>query len=274
MPYSISPTRIKKIKSSTVQILVDHKVSGSGFFINEQGSVLTNWHVIQHAFKVENTTNIIQGLYAILAKTNTGDPVRMGIPDFFVKTIQNQAYAYDFVLLQPKEPINGGFDFLELGDFDSASEGQEVYTCGFPFGKNQEFVSKGFISTIYSEISAGLEVDMAQIDMTMNKGNSGGAMILMGDDEEQDKVIGLSSFIINSIGDEGDKLIKYFMKGAGMFKLQGIDPNRAFAMITQYISHTSNGISGCISINHFKKIMQDYNFSFHGNDLYGVPRTL
>ena len=91
----------------------------------------------------------------------------------------------------------------------------------------------------------------ALLDLTMNKGNSGGAIIKLGNTIEDDEVIGIADFIINPIGSMADSLINTFNRSSGNLELSGIDPNRTFSLFTQILSSTSIGVSGCISLNHF-----------------------
>ena len=262
---SLSIDRVKKLKAATVRVTIENSNSiGTGFFVSEDGLLFTCWHVIDSAIKKDANGNIIgfNNIYVIINDTIKKE---FGIPLSFFKdsNLIRQAQAYDFCFLIPNEKLSGKTSFLKLGNFDNATEGQEIVTCGYPIGISQKFISKGIISTkyvdtlIFNTLYSKLKYNRSQalLDMTMNKGNSGGAILLLADKEENDEVIGIADFIINPIGGLAETLIKTFDSRSGIVQLGGIDPNQTFSNFTKILSASSIGVSGCVSINHIKSVL-------------------
>ncbi|HBY64026.1 MAG TPA: peptidase S1, partial [Solibacterales bacterium] len=126
--------------------------TGSGFFINDQGLVITNNHVVSGSSEVRVTL-----------------PDRSSYPaSILVRDPQN-----DLALLKvaPKKP----FKFLRLGDSDKIQIGQKVLAIGNPFGL-EGTLTTGIISSSNRTISDenGRELEgMIQTDAAINPGNSG-----------------------------------------------------------------------------------------------------
>jgi hypothetical protein len=262
---SLSIDRVKKLKAATVRVTIENSNSiGTGFFVSNDGLLFTCWHVIEPAIKKDANGNII-GFNNIYITINDTVKKEFGILLSFFKdsNLMRQALVYDFCVLIPNEKLSEKTAFLKLGNFDNTREGQETLTCGYPIGIPQKFISKGIISTKYVDT---LELNtpysklkynrtQALLDMTMNKGNSGGAILLLADKEENDEVIGIADFIINPIGGLAETLIKNFDSRTNIVKIGGIDPNQTFSDFTKLLSATSIGVSGCVSINHIKSVL-------------------
>lgn len=99
------------------------------------------------------------------------------------------AREYDYALLKIED---GNYDHLLLGEFDSAEEGDEVYFCGYPFDTYNHVTHLGMISSkyIYQDERISVEPNVFQIDSSINRGNSGGPLIL----KKQMKLLGLYLF--------------------------------------------------------------------------------
>ena len=83
--------------------------------------------------------------------------------------------------------------FVEMGDSDSVREGDRVITCGFPLGPALQpgspagsLFHKGIVSGICPH-SAVKPRESFLLDMTINRGNSGGPLI----DEITGKLVGI-----------------------------------------------------------------------------------
>jgi len=258
---SLSPERVAKIKECTVKIIIEGGNSiGTGFITGENGSLVSCWHVIEPAIIRDPITHNISGFKKIFIQRNTGEIEQVGIPVDLINKDYRNALAYDYVLLGLVNKRLLPYKYLKLGDYTKVKEGQEVYTCGYPLGIDQQFISKGIISTKYLDTTIAINeggnlIKMPRsqmlVDFTLNKGNSGGAVIKIGNTIEEDEVIGIADFIINPIGGKADYLIDNLQKATGALKLQGIDPNEMFLGIIQVLNSSSVGISGAVSINHF-----------------------
>jgi serine protease Do len=257
---SLSISRVKKIKESTVRISIDGlNTTGTGFFVNTDGLIVTCWHVIEPALIVNPATNKLTGTRRIFIKLYNNELLEFGIPIVLLNNY-NDAVAYDYCILVPKVKRSLPFPFLKLGNFDTLKEGQEVYTCGYPLGIEQQFITKGTVSTKYVDSTLSVNTGSGQmlykrsqalLDLTLNRGNSGGAIIALNEDETKDEVIGIADFIINPVGGNAVSLIRQLQSASGGVLLNGIDTNQMLANLVNVLSNTSIGISGCVSINHF-----------------------
>lgn len=253
---SLSIERVNKIKSSTVKVTIDSSDKvGTGFFVSAEGILLTCWHVIAPAIYIDSSKKI--KIRKIFIELNTGEKFEYGIREDMAGKKNIDAILFDFCILIPVENPNRSFPFLKIGDYNKITEGQEVYTCGYPLAIPQQFISKGIISTKYvdtifltNDPKIRKPRNQALMDITLNHGNSGGPVIMIGESINDDVVIGISDFIINPIGQMADKLIDIFNAGKGMVKFAGIDPNEVYILFTQFLNNTSIGVSGCVSINH------------------------
>ncbi len=125
---------------------------GSGFFISEDGYVVTNNHVVDGASKVE----------VVLGSGDTFEAEVIGTDD---KT--------DLALL--KVDADRAFPFVTFNDDDAepVRVGDWVMAVGNPFGLGGT-VTAGIVSARGREIGAGPYDDFIQIDAPINRGNSGG----------------------------------------------------------------------------------------------------
>ncbi|HVF68798.1 MAG TPA: trypsin-like peptidase domain-containing protein [Pyrinomonadaceae bacterium] len=149
--------------------------SGSGSVIDEQGHVLTNYHVIEGADVV---TVSFGGEKTFPAKVVGGDP------------------DTDLAVLQ----VNGapqGLRVVPLGDSDRLTVGQKVLAIGNPFGLDRTLTT-GVISGLQRPIEArnGRIIEGAiQTDASINPGNSGGPLL-----DSQGRMIGINSQILSPGG--------------------------------------------------------------------------
>ncbi len=219
----------------------------------------TCWHVIEPAIIRDPTTHAIMGLKKIFIHLSSNQTIEVGVYSNIFNILNKEAVAYDFCILKPQNPNHILFPFLKVGNFNNLHEGQEVYTCGYPLGLPQQFISKGIVSTKYLDTSnkinnngvvTPMPRNQALLDITLNKGNSGGAIVKIGATPNEDEVVGIADFIINPIGGNAETLAELLKKSSGGAFLGGIDTNLLFANIIQVLDNSSIGISGCVSINH------------------------
>jgi serine protease Do len=127
---------------------------GTGFFIDANGYIATNRHVIEDANRVLVLTPDGKRLPASVVRYST---------------------VFDAAIVK----VAGvGFPTLPLGDSDSVREGQEVLVLGYPGGfvpgmqsVAEVTVTRGIVSALRP--AAGL----IQIDAAINPGNSGGPVL-------------------------------------------------------------------------------------------------
>jgi len=142
---------------------------GSGFIINEEGYILTNYHVIQNAKEVTVTlSNNIE----------------------VSATVVNYVPEKDLAMLKLKEGTKVPA-VAELGDSDEVYPGAEVIAIGTPLSKNfAQTLTKGVISGSNRTIETqnGTSVNLIQTDTAINPGNSGGPLV-----NTKGQVIGINS---------------------------------------------------------------------------------
>src|SRR5919202_1234333 len=149
---------------------------GSGFVIDKAGHIVTNYHVVEGARKVEVSFSSND---QIKAKVVGVDPST----DIAVLMIDAKARA-----LTP----------LPLGDSDAVRVGDAVVAIGNPFGLSRT-ATAGIVSALQRQIQApnGFTIDkVIQTDAALNHGNSGGPLL-----DAQGRVIGVNSQIQTAGGD-------------------------------------------------------------------------
>jgi S1-C subfamily serine protease len=149
---------------------------GSGFVIDKTGHIVTNYHVVQGAARVQVSFSGQDQLAATVVGTD---------PSTDTAVLKVDAHARAFTP-------------LPLGDSDAVTVGDPVYAIGNPFGFTRTLTS-GLVSAVQREIEAPntLKIDHAiQTDAAINHGNSGGPLI-----DAAGRVIGVTSQI--STGNTG-----------------------------------------------------------------------
>lgn len=131
---------------------------GTGFFINEQGYLLTASHVIEDSIKV----------YATIPK--------IGKKSFDIEVLSMYPYE-DISLLKIKGYQNR--KYFRFGDSDKIKSGNKVIALGYPHGQDRLKQSAGIIS--------GLQDGNIQTDTPINPGNSGGPLV-----DEDNEVVGIN----------------------------------------------------------------------------------
>ncbi len=130
---------------------------GSGFFINDEGELLTNAHVVDQALAIWIQIPSL-GKRFINVEIVGVCPER----DVALLRIVDQ----DLVLV--KEQL-GEIPYLELGDSDLAHRTDEVLALGYPMGQESLKSTTGVLS--------GREQQWIQMDAAINPGSSGGPLL-------------------------------------------------------------------------------------------------
>ncbi len=131
--------------------------SGSGFIWDEQGHIVTNFHVIQGADRATVT----------LYDQTTYEAKLVGI-----------APNKDLAVLKIDAPIAKLIP-IKKGESENLRVGQSVFAIGNPFGLDYSLTT-GIISALGREINsvAGIKIqDVIQTDAAINPGNSGGPLL-------------------------------------------------------------------------------------------------
>jgi S1-C subfamily serine protease len=140
---------------------------GSGFVLDRAGHVLTNFHVIADANRIE---------------------VKTSDKRTYKATIVGSDKVHDLALLQINAP---NLQPVTLADSSDLVVGQKVYAIGNPFGLNGT-MTRGIISSIRTVRGpeGGPIEDAIQTDAAINPGNSGGPLL-----NSRGEVIGINTLI-------------------------------------------------------------------------------
>ncbi len=144
--------------------------TGSGFIWDRQWRIVTNFHVISDASRLEVT----------LADHSTWKASLVGAaPD------------RDLAVLQITAPA-GKLQPITVGESKNLLVGQKVFAIGNPFGLDHT-VTAGIVSAKGRTIGAGPYDNFIQTDAAINPGNSGGPLINL-----DGQVIGINTAIVAS----------------------------------------------------------------------------
>ncbi len=245
--------RVAQVKESTVRILVNGHPVGTGFIVSKKGLIATCFHVVQHVQPTPNGQTHITHATTIEVEFTDGTKSPATVHQF----CQNQGFLealscdYAILLVKPHKALVP----LVLGTFADAEEGAEVYICGFPFGLDKPFVSKGILSTKTTTpgyLGEGADRDAALLDITLNKGNSGGPVVLIGKTPQDDKVIGIATFTLSPLHPALEQLTNRVQGFPGNVLIMGVDFKQFSILIKNTFEATSVGIGGCISVDYMK----------------------
>jgi serine protease Do len=146
-------------------------VRGSGFFVSQDGFIVTNNHVVEKAQKVSVTLNDGTKMTATVIGT---DPKT----DLAVIKVEGK-----------------GYPFLKLGDSDKLEVGDWAIAIGNPFGL-QTSVTVGVVSAKgRNDLHIADFEDFIQTDAAINPGNSGGPLLNV-----DGEVIGVNTAIVSGSG--------------------------------------------------------------------------
>jgi serine protease Do len=143
--------------------------AGSGVIVESDGTILTNFHVVEGSEKITVLTNDNRSFAAKIIGTDQ-------LSDLAVLKIEAT-----------------GLSHLKLGDSDSVRVGDVVLAIGNPLGIGQT-VTAGIISAKGRQtgLSDGSFEDFLQTDAPINRGNSGGALVNL-----NSELIGINSQILS-----------------------------------------------------------------------------
>jgi len=149
--------------------------TGSGFVWDKEGRVVTNFHVIEDANRVEVTLGDNSVWKAKLVGAS---------PDKDLAVLKIDAPAR---LLQP----------IAVGDSETLQVGQKAFAIGNPFGLDHT-ITAGIVSALGREIkgAGGRTIQgVIQTDAAINPGNSGGPLL-----DSSGRLIGINTAIYSPSG--------------------------------------------------------------------------
>jgi serine protease Do len=149
---------VNQIGEAVVQVRTPGGL-GSGFFLNEDGFLITNFHV------VEGETQISVEVY----HQKDGQLDRKTYKQ--VRIVALNKFA-DLALLKVEDKEAPRFKYVPLGNADALSVGERVFAIGSPLGLERT-VTEGILSTKTREVGGSLYL---QTTAQINPGNSGGPL--------------------------------------------------------------------------------------------------
>jgi S1-C subfamily serine protease len=150
--------------------------AGSGFVLDREGHVLTNFHVIEGAQQIEVTLDNEQTFPAEVVGSD---------PRFDLAVLKIEAPAE---LLPP----------VDLGESTTLRVGQRAIVIGNPFGQFSRTLTTGVISALDRTLEGqdGRPISgVIQTDAAINRGNSGGPLL-----DSSGRVIGINTAIFSPSG--------------------------------------------------------------------------
>ncbi len=150
--------------------------SGSGSILDQQGNILTNYHVIEGAQKLSVSMGGKKDYPAVVVG---GDP------------------DTDLAVIRLTEKPAGQLTVVPMGDSDRLVVGQKVLAIGNPFGLDRTLTT-GVISGLQRPLRARnnrLIEGAIQTDASINPGNSGGPLL-----DSHGRMIGINSQILSPSG--------------------------------------------------------------------------
>jgi len=135
---------------------------GSGFFINEEGFLITNFHVI------EGETQISLEVY----HQKDGQLERRTYKQVRIVAINK---FEDLALLRIEDKDAPKFKYVPMGSADALAVGERVFAIGSPLGLERT-VTEGMLSTKTRQMQGELYL---QTTAPINPGNSGGPLFNM-----------------------------------------------------------------------------------------------
>jgi len=155
----------------------DQTVSGSGFFITDQGYIITNNHVVE-------------GTKEVTIVLSDGTEQKATI-------VGTDPYS-DIAVLKTEGKVPS---VAALGNSDALNPGESVIAIGSPLGNFKNTVTVGVVSATGRSIDTGKGYqieDLIQTDAAINHGNSGGPLVNLAG-----QVIGINTLIVRNT-DSGD----------------------------------------------------------------------
>ena len=159
--HQMTSVEIGEFADSRVVTVNTDQGTGTGFFIDDQGTLITNYHVIEYASNIFVTMSD-GAIYPI-------------------SRVINFAEKYDIAVLRAE--ITGNRYFETTADI---TKGENVFAVGSSLGFLQDTLTSGIVSATTREI--GL-IDCIQTNADITHGNSGGPLL-----NQYGEVIGVNSY--------------------------------------------------------------------------------
>lgn len=230
--------------------------TGSGFFIDDDGTLITNYHVIEYANSIE---------------------IQLGNAVYAVDKIVNFSEKYDLAILKADIDENDYFDTT-----NDVQKGEQVYAVGSALGDLTDTMTSGIVSHPSRETGV---IECIQTDAAISHGNSGGPLI-----NQYGQVVGVNSYSVTSgtdlnlaiklsmldkLDEERDYTITDYVEWwktetARSYRPTNFDDTSKYSwsLINTYQNYTGNECLISTSSFDFEDAQEDYDAGY--NDEYWV----
>jgi serine protease Do len=200
---------VQSLGESVVQVRAPSGV-GSGFFIAEDGHLITNFHVIEGETRI--SVEVYHQKDAQLERRSYKD----------VRIVAMNKFA-DLALLKVEDPGAPRFKRVLVGDTEALSVGERVFAIGSPLGLERT-VTEGILSTKTRQMGGSLYL---QTTAQINPGNSGGPLFNL-----RGEVVGVTNMKLTfgeglGFAIPSDEL-KYFLQHRDAFAYDNDNPSNPF----------------------------------------------
>lgn len=220
MPSRTVRELVSQLGEAVVQVRTPSGL-GSGFIINPDGFLMTNFHVI------EGETQITVEVY----RQVDGELERKSYKQ--VRIIAINKFG-DLALLKIEDKDAPKFRFVMLGKADALAVGESVFAIGSPLGLERT-VTEGILSTKTRQMAGELYL---QTTAQINPGNSGGPLFNM-----RGEVVGITNMKITFGEGLGFAIpiesVRYFLDHRDAYAYSNDNPSNAYRYL-EPPSHTHN----------------------------------
>jgi serine protease Do len=200
---------VNQLGEAVVQVRTSASL-GSGFFINEEGFLMTNFHVI------EGETQISIEVY----HQRNGQLERKTYKQ--VRIVAMNKFA-DLALLKIEDKDAPKFKFVQIGSADALAVGERVFAIGSPLGLERT-VTEGILSTKTRQMGGDLYL---QTTAQINPGNSGGPLFNL-----YGEVVGVTNMKITSGEGLGfaipSETVRHFLDHRDAFAYSNDNPSNPY----------------------------------------------
>src|ERR1700679_3264165 len=168
--YATGLAPVENADTNRTAFLAQQRSVGSGVIMDaQQGYILTNAHVVQHARTLSVLVSDMSGV--VVAGEDRAEPPATAVP----ARIVGMDTVTDLAVIKVEKP---GMRALKFGDSDRVHPGELVLAFGSPMGL-QDSVSLGVVSATNQQLDPDSPMVYLQTDAAINPGNSGGPLIDM-----------------------------------------------------------------------------------------------
>ena len=200
---------VTKLGEGVVQVRTPGGL-GSGFILNDEGYLITNFHVIEGETQI--SVEVYHQKGSLLERTSFKQ----------IRIVAMNKFA-DLALLQITDKDAPKFKNVRLGDADVLAVGERVFAIGSPLGLERT-VTEGIVSTKTRQMQGSLYL---QTTAQINPGNSGGPLFNM-----RGEVVGVTNMKITFGEGLGFAIpveaVKYFLDHRDAYAYDTDNPSNAY----------------------------------------------